>query len=69
MKLETQEWIEKAEGDLKVARRERQTADPVYDAVCFHAQQCAEKYLKAWLEEHDTSFPRMHDLVALLNLY
>ena len=30
MKLETQEWIEKAEGDLKVARRERQTADPVY---------------------------------------
>jgi HEPN domain-containing protein len=42
MKLETQEWVEKADGDLKVARREVQTTDPVYDAVCFHAQQCAE---------------------------
>ncbi|MBI3797441.1 MAG: HEPN domain-containing protein [Deltaproteobacteria bacterium] len=43
MKPETQEWVEKAEGDLKVAWREGQTADPVYDAVYFHAQQCAEK--------------------------
>jgi HEPN domain-containing protein len=68
MKPETQEWIEKAEGDLKVARREAQTADPVYDAVCFHAQQCAEKYLKALLEEHNITFPRIHDLIALLNL-
>lgn len=68
MKLETQEWLEKAEGDLKVARREAQTTDPVYDAVCFHAQQCAEKYLKALLEEHNITFPRIHDLVALLSL-
>ena len=68
MKPETQEWVEKAEGDLKVARREGQTADQVYDAVCFHAQQCAEKYLKAWLEEHNIAFPRIHDLIALLNL-
>jgi HEPN domain-containing protein len=60
MKPETQEWIEKAEADLKVARREGQTADPVHDAVCFHAQQCAEKYLKAWLEEHNIAFPRIH---------
>ena len=30
MKLETQEWVEKAEGDLKVARREGQTADSVH---------------------------------------
>lgn len=67
MKPETQEWIEKAEGDLKVARREMQTADPVYEAVCFHAQQCAEKYLKAVLEERNIAFPKIHDLVALLN--
>jgi HEPN domain-containing protein len=67
MKPETQEWIEKAEGDLKVARREMQTADPVYEAVCFHAQQCAEKYLKAVLEERNVAFPKIHDLVALLN--
>ncbi len=68
MKPETQEWIEKAEGDLKVAQREAQTTDPVYGAVCFHAQQCAEKYLKALLEEHVVTFPRIHDLVVLLDL-
>jgi HEPN domain-containing protein len=39
MKPETEEWIEKAEGDLKVARREQQAKDSVYDAVCFHAQR------------------------------
>lgn len=68
MKPETREWVEKAEGDLKVARREVQTTDPVYDAVCFHAQQCIEKYLKALLEEYNITFPRIHDLIALLNL-
>jgi len=68
MKPETQEWVEKAEGDLKVARREDQTTDPVYDAVCFHAQQCAEKYLKALLEERNIAYPRIHDLIVLLNL-
>ena len=68
MKPETQEWIEKAEGDVKVARRESQTADPVYDAVCFHAQQCAEKYLKALLEEQIIVFRKTHDLVELIDL-
>jgi len=68
MKPETQEWLEKAEGDVKVARREAQTTDPVYDAVCFHAQQCAEKYPKAWLEENNITFPRIHDLIVLLDL-
>ena len=50
MKPETQEWIDKAEGDRKVARREIQTADPVWNVVCFLAQQCAEKYLWQILE-------------------
>lgn len=68
MKPETQEWIEKAEGDFKVARREIQTADPVYEAVCFHAQQCAEKYLKALLEEQIIVFRKTHDLVELIDL-
>lgn len=68
MKPETQEWVEKAEGDFKVARRESQTADPVHEAVCFHAQQCAEKYLKAWLEEQTLAFRKTHDLVELIDL-
>ncbi|MER3458063.1 MAG: DNA-binding protein [Chloroflexota bacterium] len=68
MKPETAEWIEKAEGDWKVAQRESQAADPVWNVVCFLAQQCAEKYLKAFLEEQNIAFQKTHDLVALFNL-
>lgn len=68
MRPETADWLRKADGDWQVAWREVQSAEPVCDAVCFHAQQCAEKYLKAWLVEHGVQFPRTHDLVVLLNL-
>jgi HEPN domain-containing protein len=68
MKPETQEWIDKAEGDRKVAQREMRVADPVWDVVCFLALQCAEKYLKGFLEEYNIVFQKTHDLVALLNL-
>ena len=67
MKPETLEWIDKAEGDRKVARREIQTADPVWNVVCFLAQQCAEKYLKGFLENHNIAFQKTHDLLVLLN--
>lgn len=67
MKPETEEWVNKAEGDLKVAQREMQTVDPVRDVVCFLSEQCAEKYLKAFLEEHNIAFGKSHDLVNLLN--
>jgi HEPN domain-containing protein len=40
------EWVQKAQGDFNVARREiRVRRAPNYDACCFHAQQSAEKYL------------------------
>ena len=67
MKLETIEWIDKAEGDWKVAQREMRAADPVWNVASFLAQQCAEKYLKAFLEEHNIAFGKIHDLVVLLN--
>ena len=67
MKPETAEWVAKAEGDYATATRERAVVDrPNHDAVCFHAQQVAEKYLKAWLIEAGIAFPRTHDLEALL---
>ncbi len=66
MKRATTEWVAKAEGDWKVARREHGVARPVWDAVCFHAQQCAEKYVKAVLEENEIAFPKTHDLVLLV---
>ena len=65
----TAEWVAKAEGDWTSALRElRARTDPNYDAACFHAQQCAEKYLKARLQEETMRFGRTHDLVALLDL-
>jgi len=52
MKPETMEWVDKADADLDTAKREATVVEsPNYDAVCFHAQQCAEKYLKAVLVE------------------
>lgn len=62
------EWVNKAEGDFDVMEREcLVTENPNYDAVCFHAQQCAEKYLKAHLCQADIPFSKIHDLVALLD--
>ena len=69
MKPLATEWVAKAEGDLRTARREMAATDaPNYDAVCFHAQQCVEKYLKARLADGDVAFPKIHDLGALLDL-
>jgi len=68
MKPLTREWLDKAEGDLATARRElRARKFPNYDAACFHAQQCAEKYLKAYLQEHDCEFGKTHNLSLLLD--
>ena len=65
----TAEWVEKAEGDIATAQRElRARKNPNYDAACFHAQQCAEKYLKAALQEAEIPFPRTHDLILLIDL-
>lgn len=69
MRVLTQEWIDKAEGDFHTASREARVRKmPNYDAVCFHCQQCAEKYLKAFLQEQDQPFGRTHDLIELLEL-
>ena len=70
----SQEWIAKAEGDSTTALREYRARNaPNYDAACFHAQQCVEKYIKAVLIAHQIPFRRIHDLEVLLdaclNLY
>ncbi len=69
MKPLTREWVAKAEGDFATAQRElRARKAPNYDAACFHAQQCAEKYLKALLQEEDRPFGKTHNLPTLLDL-
>ena len=63
------EWVIKAENDLKNAAHTLKLgeASPT-DTVCFHAQQCTEKYLKAVLVLKEVDFPRNHDIEALVAL-
>ena len=69
MKPTTLEWIHKAEEDWHVAQMSyRARKYPSYDAAVFHAQQCAEKYLKARLEEAAMGFVRTHNLLMLHQL-
>ena len=69
MKPITLSWINKAEGDWTTAQREaRARKAPNYDMACFASQQCAEKYLKARLQEAGINFKKTHDLEELLNL-
>jgi HEPN domain-containing protein len=67
---QVQQWIEKAEHDLCNAEHTLTIRDDEcpFDTVCFHAQQCVEKYLKSWLISQRRDVPRSHDLVVLLNL-
>jgi HEPN domain-containing protein len=60
-----QEWIAKANGDYLTASREICASPPNYDAVCFHAQQCIEKLIKAILIAKGKKSPKTHDLTVL----
>jgi HEPN domain-containing protein len=63
------EWIVKAENDLKnAAHTLKLGADCPTDTVCFHSQQCVEKYLKAALVILEIAFPRTHDIELLIGL-
>ncbi len=67
MNPETDAWIASAEVDYRLAIRAVQ--DPaIPEGVCFHAQQCLEKYLKALLEQAREPVPRTHDLGTLHEL-
>ncbi len=61
------EWISKAENDLKTAAHVLKLGEhSPTDSVCFHAQQCVEKYVKAVLVLAGTDFPKTHDLERLI---
>lgn len=63
------EWLLKADNDLTNATHTLKlgTRCPT-DTVCFHAQQCVEKYLKAVLVLEGIDFPKTNDLETLLSL-
>lgn len=63
------EWVAKAENDLKNAAHTLKLGeDCPTDTVCFHAQQCVEKYLKALLVSLRIDFHKTHDLSELIAL-
>ena len=65
----TLEWIQRGEADYVTVQQLLSTANPLlHNIICFHAQQCIEKYLKAWLQEANMPVPRTHNLEALLAL-
>src|SRR5438034_9673706 len=67
--LVTRGWGGKAENDLKAALQILKLGDGCpTDTVCFHAQQCVEKYVKALLTLNGSDFPKTHDLEQLIRL-
>lgn len=61
-----QVWLVKAEADLESCVRELRHPDgPVPETVCFHAQQMAEKCLKAFLHANGAAAARTHDIEHL----
>jgi HEPN domain-containing protein len=62
------EWTAKADNDLKAAAYLLKVEDCPTDTVCFHAQQCVEKYTKALLVSQGTAFRKTHDLGELTAL-
>lgn len=61
-------WIKKADRDLEVSKRELKLSNPYTDIICFHAQQAAEKYMKAYLIWLDIEFQKTHDIEDLVIL-
>ncbi|VAW43376.1 hypothetical protein MNBD_CHLOROFLEXI01-2779 [hydrothermal vent metagenome] len=61
-------WLGKGNSDLHNAEiiLAAQTESPPLDTVCFHCQQAAEKYIKAFLVFHGKQFPFSHNLADLV---
>ncbi|MCI0616305.1 HEPN domain-containing protein [bacterium] len=62
------EWIRKADHDWGMAELALEKKPEYTDSICFHCQQTAEKYLKAYLVFLEVPFEKKHNLVYLLDL-
>lgn len=66
MNVAAERWLAFARQDLRVA--ELAMTEAIFNQVCFHAQQCAEKATKGWLEAQGRVPPRTHRMADLLPL-
>lgn len=60
-----EEWLARAKADLVLARSDLLPGG-VYEDLCYHAQQAAEKAIKAVFVRHGWDFPYIHDLDQLI---
>jgi HEPN domain-containing protein len=67
-KVIVRQWLAKADQDMKVSEALLAAEQPFLYPACFHAQQAAEKYLKALLTWHQIEFPKTHAIEQLLDL-
>jgi len=63
-----QGWLRMAELDYSVADTLQERRSEYTEAVAFHSQQAAEKFIKALLVRHQVEFPKTHDIPLLRSL-
>jgi HEPN domain-containing protein len=64
--LIVREWLEKADEDFRFAESNLKGGSEFYAQICFHLQQAAEKYLKAYIIGKGLASDKVHDLVHML---
>jgi HEPN domain-containing protein len=64
--LIVKEWLKMADDDFRFAETNLKGGSEFYAQICFHFQQAAEKYLKAYIIGKGLAFEKVHDLVHLL---
>ena len=68
MKKVYEQFLQKAQNDLLNIENNFASKEIPADTCCFHAQQAAEKMLKAYLDYKNEEIPRTHNLPELLKL-
>ena len=62
------ECLAKADEDFGFASVNLKEGKTFFAQICFHFQQAAEKYLKAFIIAHELTFRKIHDLLLLLQI-
>lgn len=68
IQIAVQRWLTKADNDLQTAKLALEYKPELTDSICFHAQQCVEKCLKAYIVYLDKHIRKTHDLTPLVSL-
>lgn len=70
IKKSVKEWLRHADEDLRLAQHAFKLKSAVpYKLIAYHAQQCAEKSLKAYLVYKHIDFPYTHNISVLLRCF